>query len=362
MEHQGYHPVNSEKTIFMKRIGDDWIMHGLYVDDMIHMSTSEEMKQQFIHEYTRDFEITLEATMTSFLGLEIEQGTNGIDLHLDTYIKETIADYQSYFKTFLKPKKVPMQPGVVLDGSDCPEMPDPRLQKIYRSIVAKLQFASTWIRCDTAFATSQLARFCASAGPSHFAALQHLMGYLVQNTSFKLHYRQGGATGLDGFADADWGNSESRRSTTGMMARYNKSIIYWRSKMQKTVSLSTAEAEYYAASEMAIEILYLRNLLANMGFPEHPDTPVYEDNTACIEWGNHVIGGRERAKHIDIRKHFAHEVIQNREMRLIKIDTTGQLADIFTKALPYPLFSACIQGILQNRDGPKTPCGSGGGE
>jgi hypothetical protein len=161
----GESSLNSEKTIFMKRIGDDWIMHGLYVDDMIHMSTSEEMKQQFIHEYTRDFEITLEATMTSFLGLEIEQGTNGIDWHLDTYIKETIADYQSYFKTFQKPKKVPMmQPGVVLDGSDYPEMPDPRLQKIYRSIMAKLQFASTWIRCDTAFATSQLARFCASAG------------------------------------------------------------------------------------------------------------------------------------------------------------------------------------------------------
>ncbi len=38
-----------------------------------------------------------------------------------------------------------------------------------------------------------------------------------------------------------------------------------------------------------------RNLLANMGFPEGLDTPVYEDNTACIEWGNHVIGGRERA-------------------------------------------------------------------
>ena len=127
-----------------------------------------------------------------------------------------------------------------------------------------------------------------------------------------------------------------------MMARYNKGIICWRSKMQKTVSLSTAEAEYYAVSEMAIEILYLRNLLTNMGFPEHPNTPVYEDNTACIEWGNHVIGGRERAKHIDIRKHFAHEVIQHQEMRLIKIDTSGRLADIFTKALPYPLFSTCM--------------------
>ena len=370
MEEQGYFAVNSEKTIFMKRVGDDWIMHGLYVDDMIHASTSEALKQQFIKEYTRDFEITLEETMTSFLGLEIEQGPQGIDVHLDTYIQETIDDYGTYFKKPLKPKKVPMQPGVVLEGSDCPELPDPREQKIYRSIVAKLQFASTWVRCDTAFATSQLARYCASAGPSHWAALRHLMGYLVANTSFKLHYRRGGTSGLDGFADADWGNSESRRSTTGMMARFNKGTIYWRSKMQKSVSLSTAEAEYYAASEMAIEILYLRNLLANMGFAELPNTPVYEDNTACIEWGNHVIGGRERAKHIDIRKHFAHEVIQNQEMRLIKVDTANQLADIFTKPLPYPQFQACIQHILRKQPeaasgicarSPNAPRGSGGG-
>ena len=65
-------------------------------------------------------------------------------------------------------------------------------------------------------------------------------------------------------------------------------------------------------------------------------TPVYDDNTACIEWGNNVIGGRERAKHIDIRKHFAHEVIQNGEMLLVRVPTASQLADIFTKRLQYP--------------------------
>ncbi len=67
-----------------------------------------------------------------------------------------------------------------------------------------------------------------------------------------------------------------------------------------------------------------------MGLPQEDDTPVYVDNTACIEWGNHIIGGRERAKHIDIRKHFAHEVIQNSHMRLIRVPTGEQLADIFT--------------------------------
>ena len=115
------------------------------------------------------------------------------------------------------------------------------------------------------------------------------MGYLEANPSFKLSYQIGGSEGPDGFADSDWGNSIMRRSTTGLVAQYNLGIIMWRSKMQKTVSQSTAEAEYYSALEMAIEVLYLCNLLANMGFEQAPDTPVYEDNTACIEWGNHVI-------------------------------------------------------------------------
>ena len=73
--------------------------------------------------------------------------------------------------------------------------------------------------------------------------------------------------------------------------------------MQKTTALSTAEAEYYSASTAATEVLYLRFLLDGLGFAQARPTPIHEDNSACIEWGNTVM-------HIDIRKHFAHEVIQ----------------------------------------------------
>ena len=89
---------------------------------------------------------------------------------------------------------------------------------------------------------------------------------------------------------------------------------------------------------------------------------VYEDYTACIEWGNHVIGGRERAEHIDIRKHFAHETMQNRKMRLVKVDTSNQLADIFSKTLQLPQFIAFREGILTgqhvNELPPTGPSGS----
>ena len=96
-----------------------------------------------------------------------------------------------------------------------------------------------------------------------------------------------------------------------MVMLYNKSPIMWKSKMKKTTALSTAEAEYYPASAAGCEVLFLRALLRRLCFGQKKPTPIYEDNTACIEWGNNVIGGHARAKHIDLGKHFAHDVIQN---------------------------------------------------
>jgi hypothetical protein len=158
------------------------------------------------------------------------------------------------------------------------------------------------------------------------------MEYLSKYPSFKLEYskRPTAITGLDGYCDADWGPSETRRSTTGLIFRYNGVPICWRSKLQKTIALSTAEAEYYAASAAATEVIYLRGLLESMGFKQGSWTPVYEDNTACIEWSNRVIGGRERAKHIDIRKYCAHDAVQNGYLRLLKVPTTDQVADALT--------------------------------
>jgi hypothetical protein len=73
---------------------------------------------------------------------------------------------------------------------------------------------------------------------------------------------------------------------------------------------------------------------------------MYEDNTACIKWGNNFICCKERAKHIDIRKHFAHEIIHNGHMKLISVLTTSQLADILTKPLHFTQYLARVARIL----------------
>jgi hypothetical protein len=117
--------------------------------------------------------------METFLGMVVEQDDKSTKIHLDNYVKEVIAEYSDYIKKMLLSKKVPISPGAAFRAEDIPELPDPTKQKYYRSFVAKLQFAATWIRFDISFAVSQLASFCTSAGSAQWAALHHLMEYLA---------------------------------------------------------------------------------------------------------------------------------------------------------------------------------------
>jgi hypothetical protein len=52
---------------------------------------------------------------------------------------------------------------------------------------------------------------------------------------------------------------------------------------------------------------------------------------------------------VDGSEHFAHEVIQNGEMRLARVPTSSQLADILTKGLHYQQWQACVEGILSKK-------------
>ena len=98
---------------------------------------------------------------------------------------------------------------------------------------------------------------------------------------------------------------------------------------------------------MAVEIIYLRNLLGNMRLPAtRVKTSAFEDRMACIEWSNHIMGGRERAKHMDIRKHVAHEAVQTGHIRSIKIPTEFQLAGWLTRGLHRRQFESCLYSLL----------------
>ena len=80
-----------------------------------------------------------------------------------------------------------------------------------------------------------------------------------------------------------------------------------------------------AVLDYANEIICLRTLpLCSMGFAQDGATTEHnEHNSACIKGRSNIIGGHERAKHVDIRKHFTQEAIKNGHIILWKIVTTS---------------------------------------
>ncbi len=124
--------------------------------------------------------------------------------------------------------------------------------------------------------------------------------------------------------------------------------------MQKTTTLSTAEAKYYSALAAGCEVLYLLALLDSLGFKQKKSTPIYDHTTACIKWGNNIIEGSERAKHINIKKHFANEVIQNGAMLLVKVPTALLMANILTKGLHLQQVLACCDWLLGRKSASST--------
>ena len=107
----------------------------------------------------------------------------------------------------------------------------------------------------------------------------------------------------------------------------------WKSKKQSTVALSTAEAEYVAASSAAQEAIWLRKLLTDLGHPPDRETILEEDNQSTIAMTrNPQFHGR--AKHIDLKVHFIRERVESKELKLVYCPTDQMVADILTKGIP----------------------------
>jgi hypothetical protein len=88
---------------------------------------------------------------------------------------------------------------------------------------------------------------------------------------------------------------------------------------QVDYSLSSTEAEYYAASEAAKEALWFRQMMSEMGF-EQERTIIYEDNTSCINLANNPVADA-KTRHIDIRHPHIRDCVNRGLIKLEKINT-----------------------------------------
>lgn len=135
------------------------------------------------------------------------------------------------------------------------------------------------------------------------------------------------------FCDADWANDiHDRRSVTGYLFKVFGCTVVWTTRKQRTVSLSSTEAELCALCEATCEGVWLSRLLEELGYCSKQPTPYFEDNQSTIK----IVEGprdRSRLKHIDVKDCFIRHLVERGSIVLKYVPTDKQEADVLTKGL-----------------------------
>ncbi|GJZ33870.1 hypothetical protein Tco_0579306, partial [Tanacetum coccineum] len=128
---------------------------------------------------------------------------------------------------------------------------------------------------------------------------------------------------------------DDTKSQTGYVFILNGGAVDWKSSKQSTTAMSATEAEYIAASEAAMEAVWIRKFISGLGIVPTINEPIkmFCDNSAALHFANEP-GVQRGARHYHRRYHYVRESIALGEIKLLKVHTDDNLADPFTKALP----------------------------
>ncbi|TLX69571.1 hypothetical protein E9993_22875, partial [Labilibacter sediminis] len=271
----GYRRGAIDNTLFIKNQGTDIILAQIYVDDIIFGSTSEKLSKEFADIMAQKFEMSMMGKMSFFLGLEVQQSKSGISICQSKYIAEMLAKYSL---SDCKSAKTPVSKTDKLHAD--PTGADVN-HSLYRGMIGSLLYL-TASRPDIMFTTILCARFQACPKESHLIAVKRIFRYLKHTSNLALWYPRDSAFDLYGYTDSDYaGCNIDKKSTSGGCHFLGNRLISWSSKKQTSVAISTAEAEYVAASRCCAQLLWIQNQLLDYGF-KFSKTPIYCDNTSAI--------------------------------------------------------------------------------
>ena len=229
---------------------------------------------------------------------------------------------------------------------------DHEQHKRYRRIVGKLQWLA-YTRPDIAYSTKELARDLTAPTELSQKRVKDLLRYLHGTKHYKftieptttLRANTNNILDLDVHVDAGWaGCPTTRKSTSGFNIIFLGTTVAFGSRTQATIALSSAESELYAICTGVNEGLHLRNFLLETNICSKLNLRIHTDSTAGKSIATRQ-GTSKRAKHIDLKFLYTQDLIKHDIIRILKINTLHNSADLFTKYISKETLHRLTQSI-----------------
>jgi hypothetical protein len=320
---------NNSETLFI----------GVFVDDILCLSKSQNLIQWFHREMSTQFSITIKLNVDSFLGMQISRNriSKTISLSQPGYISTLMEKFNIDINSSNSYPTCPMSSSDIIDPS--PIYLSPLEQSLYMKIVGSVLFLSTRSRPDLSYVVNYLSLFMQKASHTHLNLCYKLLKYIWKTKSLPLTFN--GNSGINFFVmvDSSYASHADRKSHYGFSIHMNQNSgsCITVSKKSKIIALSSTEAEYIGMFEASKLIMWLRQLLNELGYPPTSSTVLYEDNKSAI----HIVqngNDKGRTKHMDVRYHLLRDLVQDQIIKVEYMPTESMTADILTKPLDSKLF------------------------
>ena len=329
----GFCSCESDSSIFCGKVNNVNVIIAIFVDDGLIMSETIDAINIVTLELRKRFDIVVNEPNT-FVGVQIERNRHEktIRIHQSDYALKVLERFN-----MLDAKSVctPAEPGLDLRDNTATDASE---NVPYRELVGSLMFLCNVTRPDISFAVNIVSRYVNNFGRNHWEACKRILKYLRGTHNLGIYYCKGGTFSLSGYCDADFaGDVNTRRSTSGFLFELASGLVSWSSQRQKSVALSTTEAEYVAASMATREAVWLSRLMKDIGCPASSAINLYTDNQSALRLVKNP-EFHKRTKHIDIHYHFIREKYEENVIDVMYVPSENQKADIFTKPMPRDRF------------------------
>ena len=284
-----------------------------------------------------EFEIKDLGPAKKILGMEISRDIKSRLLFLsqENYIKKVLHRFNMHDA---KSVSTPIAPHFKLSALQCPSS-DKDIEYMsrvpYSSAVGSLMYAMVCSRPDLSYAMSLVSRYMANPGKEHWKAVQWIFRYLRGTSNACLKFGKTGE-GLAGYVDSDFAaDLDKRRSLTGYVFTVSGCAVSWKATLQGVVAQSTTEAEYMAIAEACKESVWLKGLFAELCGDDTCINLFCDSQSAIYLTKDQMF--HERTKHIDVKYHVR-DVVAQGKLKVCKISTHDNPADMMTKPVPVAKF------------------------
>jgi hypothetical protein len=351
----GFEQSSADPCLMIRRNKLGVVYMALYVDD-IYASGDEPALDDSIIGLRKYFKIKVVDDLRDYLSCEIIFNADKSKAWLGQ--PHLIKNLENKFGDLVKTSQTYKTPGTPGQGVLRPKEGDEKItaedQSIYRSGVGMLLYLVKHSRPDISNAVRELSKSMDGASLAAFKELKRVIKFVLDTKTMGLKMNPKMTTDISEwdivvYTDSDWaGDKETRISVTGFIVFILGVPILWKSKGQRSVSLSSSEAEYFALSEAAKEIKFVTQILLTMGIPVRLPVVVRVDNVGAIFMSENV-SASSRTKHIDIRYHFVREFVEDKFIKIIFVRTAENTSDGFTKNVSGDIYDKHCKEFIAER-------------